>query len=596
MARVWRNAVKETSTTIGDGPLTLDGAYSASFNTFYHPTLSPVGSTGSYTLTNEAETFREWGEWELLDETTLSRTPAADSNGGVPLDLEAGTHIVFITPLAQDFDDVTTGPVAASRVTGVLATDTIPALAYIPLADIGDLPYIPIGDLNGLPYVPTTEQSGRKFAASPADGTSGPITLRAITAADLPALPYVASVGLTVPTFLSSTPASITGSDTFVVTLATQPANAVFAGPSTGVDATPTFRSLVAADIPTITTAMIGALAVTDTKIADVAASKITGTIANAQLPSTIDGKTITNSSIGSSNPSTGAFTTVTTSGNAGFGVAPGAGRVEVRNAGEQLRLSYDASNFTTLTTSAFGVLTVTPSVAQMSLVAKLTTTASYSLQGHNIEARNAFYFPNHDLLMAPAAAVSDSGNSYNFTNGSGTTLRQIRASSLRIGATIAGSAQAVIDPTGAATFAPTDALTGVTNALTLGHNSTGTVTTDFGGKIPMQAEGASGTENLDVASIEWAWEVATELTRRGRMRLKANYHTTARTVIEVGADSSGPLLGLNGNAAVARATYVSPTGTLSRATFDASTVTLEQLAQRVAALITDFRSRGDFA
>ena len=38
---------------------------------------------------------------------------------------------------------------------------------------------------------------------------------------------------------------------------------------------------------------------------------------------------------------------------------------------------------------------------------------------------------------------------------------------------------------------------------------------------------------------------------------------------------------------------YEAPTGTLSRATFATSTVTTEQLAQRVAALITDLRATG---
>lgn len=38
---------------------------------------------------------------------------------------------------------------------------------------------------------------------------------------------------------------------------------------------------------------------------------------------------------------------------------------------------------------------------------------------------------------------------------------------------------------------------------------------------------------------------------------------------------------------------YAAPTGTLSRATFATSTVTTAQLAQRVAALITDLRATG---
>lgn len=38
---------------------------------------------------------------------------------------------------------------------------------------------------------------------------------------------------------------------------------------------------------------------------------------------------------------------------------------------------------------------------------------------------------------------------------------------------------------------------------------------------------------------------------------------------------------------------YAAPTGTLSRATFDQSSVTTAQLAQRVAALITDLQTVG---
>ena len=64
----------------------------------------------------------------------------------------------------------------------------------------------------------------------------------------------VTSVGMTVPSILSVTPASINSSGTFAVTLATQVKNRVFAGPTTGVDAAPTFRSLVVADLPTIGT------------------------------------------------------------------------------------------------------------------------------------------------------------------------------------------------------------------------------------------------------------------------------------------------------------------------------------------------------
>lgn len=63
----------------------------------------------------------------------------------------------------------------------------------------------------------------------------------------------VTSVGLSLPAIFTVTNSPVTSSGTLTGTLATQTANLVFAGPTTGVAATPTFRSLVAADLPTIT-------------------------------------------------------------------------------------------------------------------------------------------------------------------------------------------------------------------------------------------------------------------------------------------------------------------------------------------------------
>lgn len=60
----------------------------------------------------------------------------------------------------------------------------------------------------------------------------------------------VTSVAMTVPSFLSVAGSPITGSGTLAVTLATQSANTIFAGPTSGGAATPAFRSMVAADIP----------------------------------------------------------------------------------------------------------------------------------------------------------------------------------------------------------------------------------------------------------------------------------------------------------------------------------------------------------
>lgn len=62
----------------------------------------------------------------------------------------------------------------------------------------------------------------------------------------------VTSISMTVPDVLSVSGSPITSSGTLAVTLATQSANTVFAGPSSGSSSTPAFRGLVAADIPDI--------------------------------------------------------------------------------------------------------------------------------------------------------------------------------------------------------------------------------------------------------------------------------------------------------------------------------------------------------
>ena len=62
----------------------------------------------------------------------------------------------------------------------------------------------------------------------------------------------VTSVGLTLPSIFSVTGSPVTGSGTLAGTLVSEGAHTVFAGPTTGT-ATPSFRSLVASDLPAVT-------------------------------------------------------------------------------------------------------------------------------------------------------------------------------------------------------------------------------------------------------------------------------------------------------------------------------------------------------
>lgn len=96
----------------------------------------------------------------------------------------------------------------------------------------------------------------------------------------------VTSVALTVPSFLSVSGSPVTSSGTLAVTLATQTANTVFAGPTTGAAATPTFRSLVAADIPSLSATYVLQSSVGAAN--GVASLDSGGKVPVAQLPSTV--------------------------------------------------------------------------------------------------------------------------------------------------------------------------------------------------------------------------------------------------------------------------------------------------------------------
>ena len=73
----------------------------------------------------------------------------------------------------------------------------------------------------------------------------------------------VTSVALSLPDIFSVSGSPVSSSGTLSATLATQAANYVWAGPNTGSAAAPTFRALVAGDIPTLTASKISDFATT---------------------------------------------------------------------------------------------------------------------------------------------------------------------------------------------------------------------------------------------------------------------------------------------------------------------------------------------
>lgn len=138
----------------------------------------------------------------------------------------------------------------------------------------------------------------------PAGGSSGSVT----------------SVALTAPAIFSVTGSPITSTGTLALALATQAANLVWAGPASGSAATPTFRSLVSADIPSLSSlydvAGSASTAQTNAEAFAANASNITsGTVGAARLP------IATTTALGAIKPD---GTTITV--NASTGVASAAG------------------------------------------------------------------------------------------------------------------------------------------------------------------------------------------------------------------------------------------------------------------------------
>lgn len=88
----------------------------------------------------------------------------------------------------------------------------------------------------------------------------------------------VTSVGLSLPAIFAVSGSPVTSSGTLTATLATQTANQVFAGPTSGGAAAPAFRALVEADVPALAQSKITNLTTDLAAKAPLASPTFTGT------------------------------------------------------------------------------------------------------------------------------------------------------------------------------------------------------------------------------------------------------------------------------------------------------------------------------
>lgn len=114
----------------------------------------------------------------------------------------------------------------------------------------------------------------------------------------------VTSVAVTVPTEFSVSGSPITSSGTIAITKATETANTVWAGPTTGAAAQPAFRALVAADLPAGTGTVTSVGLSLPTSVFDVSGSPVT---TSGTLTATFDTQSANTAFMG---PTTGSAAT----------------------------------------------------------------------------------------------------------------------------------------------------------------------------------------------------------------------------------------------------------------------------------------------
>jgi hypothetical protein len=142
--------------------------------------------------------------------------------------------------------------------------------------------------LSGTLAISKATETANTVWAGPTSGGAVAPTFRALVAADMPAgTGSVTSVAhtLSVPAIFTAavvgSPITTSGTLADTITLVNQNANTVFAGPSSGAAAQPTFRALVAQDLPNVTVTLTSAniLALMTTPITLVAAPGVGFTI-----------------------------------------------------------------------------------------------------------------------------------------------------------------------------------------------------------------------------------------------------------------------------------------------------------------------------
>ena len=475
---------------------------------------------------------------------------------------------------------------------GGSGTVTSVALALPAILTVSGSPVTTAGTLTAV----LATQAANLVWAGPTSGGAAAPTFRALVAADLPAgIGTVTSVGLSLPAILTVIGSPVTTNGTLTATLATQAANLVWAGPTSGGAAAPTFRALVALDMAASVTGTAGAIAkFTATNVVGNSIITESGAAISAAGTFTIVGQSDTNQLVikGHSTQTSGQIVIQTSAAaelariyvlanySMGFGYQAGA----VNTAANNMFIGYQAGkvnvggdkniglgagalalNISGSSLTAIGYNTLTKCTASENLAIGASALSNCTTGYYNVaigvnalstlststgnlaigqSALNQTTGADNVAIGKDAGYWTSSGNANTYVGGAAGSLQSTGSDNVCIGY-YAGRNPSALTPMSSSVNIGRETNTGgATGAVTIGHNAGKVVTGNGNVMIGYQAGllATSGTNNTIIG-----YQAGASLTANGGCVMigyqAGNAETTANKLYIANSSTTTPLI-----------------------------------------------------